>query len=143
MSEESKDGKLKKIAVCCLKNIVNVIFCLLTGYYVLLAFVLQISPVENKIMLFGVVVLWLLWIFAKAIVTFILSLIVVLLLLYGWYYYNHYDEIACKNSGGAWDAKEQVCKEKVDLWKRLKDVWENRTFFKISPSEVKKENINK
>ena len=65
MSEESKDGKLKKIAVCCLKNIVNVIFCLLTGYYVLLAFVLQISPVENKIMLFGVVVLWLLWIFAK------------------------------------------------------------------------------
>ena len=68
MSEEKKENKFKKITIFCLKNVVNIIFGLLAAYYALLAFVLEISPFENKVMLGGVVVLWLLWVFAKAII---------------------------------------------------------------------------
>ncbi len=139
MSEEKENNKYKKIAIYCLKNIVNVILGCLTAYYALLAFVLQISPTENKIMLVGVIVLWLLWVFAKAIITLVLSIVIVLLMLYGWYYYTHYDEIVCKNNGGVWNSKEQICEEKIDIWQRLKDVWQNKIFFRISESDAKKE----
>ena len=47
MSEEVKNSKLKKITIFCLKNIVNVIFCLLTVYYAFLEFILNIAPVEK------------------------------------------------------------------------------------------------
>ena len=83
-------------------------------------------------MLVGVSVLWLFWLFAKAIITLVLSLIVVCLLMYGWYYYTHYDEIVCKNNGGNWNKQEKICEEKVDLWQRIKDVWENKSFLNIS-----------
>ncbi len=132
MSENKDDNKLKKIALFCLKNIVNLFFGIAASYYALLAFVLEIAPTENKIMLAGVVVLWLLWLFAKAIITLVFSIIIVLLILYGWYYYNHYDEIVCKNNGGVWNKQEQICEEKVDLWQKIKDTWNKNNFFKIS-----------
>ena len=139
MSEEKENKKPKKNIGYYLKKIITVtLFCFIL-YYALLSFVLQISPTENKIMLAGVSALFLLWIFAKKIITLVLSISVILLILYSWYYFTHYDEIACKNSGGVWYAKEQVCKEKVDIIKRIKDVWENRTFFKTSENEIKKQ----
>ena len=95
MSEEVKSSKFKKIAIFCFKIIVNVIFCVLTIYYGFLAFVLNIAPLENKLMFGGVVFLWLLWLFAKAIITLVLSAIVIILIVYGWYYYTHYDQIVC------------------------------------------------
>lgn len=135
MSEEKKENKFKKIATFCFKNVINIIFGLLAAYYALLAFVLDIAPFENKVMLGGVIALWLLWIFAKAIITLVISIVIVLLIAYGWYHYTHYDEIVCKNNGGVWNKQEKICEEKVDLWQRIKDVWENRTFFKISHTE--------
>lgn len=135
MSEEVKNSKFKKIAIFCFKNIVNVIFCVLTIYYGFLAFILNIAPLENKIMFGGVIFLWLLWLFAKAIITMVLSAIVVILILYGWYYYTHYDQINCKNNGGVWNKEKQICEEKVNILERIKDIWENNTFLKFSVSE--------
>lgn len=140
MSEEVKNSKLKKITIFCLKNIVNVIFCLLTVYYAFLAFILNIAPIENKLMLGGVIFLWLLWLFAKAIITLVLSGIVIILIVYGWYYYTHYDQITCKNNGGVWNEKEKVCEEKVNIIDRIKDVWENNSFLKIFINKDKEDN---
>ena len=132
MSEEKKENRFKKIALYCFKNLVNIIFGLLATYYALLAFVLEVAPFENKVMLGSVVALWLLWIFAKAVIVLVISIIIVLLIAAGWYYYTHYDEIACKNNGGVWNKQERICEEKVDLWKRIQEVWQNRTFLKFS-----------
>ena len=88
----------------------------------------------------GVVFLWLLWLFAKAIITLVLSAIVIILIVYGWYYYTHYDQIVCKNNGGVWNEEKQICEEKVNILERIKDVWENKKFLKIFINNNKKEN---
>ena len=143
MTESTSENRLKKFAIFCFKNIVNVIFACLTAYYSLLALVLEISPVENKMILGGVVILWLLWLFAKAIITTVLSLIVIVLIAYGWYYYTHYEQINCKNSGGVWNEQKQICEEKLDLIEKIKNVWENRTFLKFSVNDTDKDTKKK
>ena len=143
MADNNSDNRFKKNAIFLFKNIVNIIFACLGTYYAVLAFVLQIAPQENKLMLAGVLVLWLFCIFAKAIITLVLSLIVIILLTYGWYYYTHYEQINCKNSGGVWNEQKQICEEKIDLLKKIKDVWENRTFLKFSTSENQTDKTDK
>ncbi|MBQ8870540.1 MAG: hypothetical protein IJ019_04100 [Alphaproteobacteria bacterium] len=143
MSDNKENNRFKKFFIFCLRNIVNVIFCCLTIYYGLLSFVLQISPLENKIILAIVVVLWLLWLFAKAIITMVLSIIIVLLILYGWYYYTNYEQISCKNSGGVWNEQTQVCEEKVDLLQRIKNIWKEKTFLKVFFHDDKEEKESK
>lgn len=143
MSDTKEISRTKKILLFCFRNIINLIFACLTAYYALLAFVLQIAPLENKMMLAGVIILWLFWLFAKAIITMILSIIIVLLILYGWYYYTHYDQISCKNSGGVWNEQTQTCEEKVDLLQRIKDIWKEKTFLKVFFPDEKEEKATK
>ncbi len=143
MSEEKETSKLKNIAKFCFKNFINVVLALLTTYYFLLAFVLEISPTENKIILTGVIVLWVFWLFAKAIITLVMSFIVLILIGYGYYYYTHYDEIVCKNNGGVWNSEEKICEEKTTFIEKIKEAWKNRSFLRISIDKEDKDTKDK
>ena len=132
MSEEKiEKSRWKRFAFFCLRNIVNVAFFLFAAYYALLGWVFQVSPTANKMMFAGVICLWLMWIFAKAIIKVVLALFIVVMIIVGWYHISHYDELQCKNNDGIWNAETQTCEEKLSLWERIQKLWQSRTEVKI------------
>ncbi len=138
MSEDQTEkSRWKKFALFCLRNVVNVAFFLFSAYYALLAYVFQVSPTTNKMMLIGVCCLWLIWIFAKAVIKIILALLLVVFVIVGWYHVSHYDEIQCKNNDGVWNAETQSCEEKLSLWQRVQKLWQSRTEVKVEKKSEK------
>ncbi len=138
MSEEQTEKKRwKKFVLFFLRNIVNITFFLFATYYALLAYVFQISPTTDKMMLIGICCLWLIWIFAKAVIKIVLVLLLVVFVIVSWYHVSHYDEIQCKNNDGVWNAENQSCEEKLGLWQRVQKLWQSRTEVKVEKKTEK------
>ncbi len=121
--EEQKAGLLKRFLLFCLHSPVNVIFALATVYFALQAYVFAPSMM-NKMILLGVVGLWMFWFLAKHM---ILLLLVLALLGGGAYMYYEFAGRAarkCEESGGFWNKNTQTCETKVSLVDRVKKLFE-------------------
>ena len=133
--EQIEKSRWKKVLLFVLRNFVNVIFAGMILYYAILAFVFEVSPLSNKMMLVGVFCLWLMWILAKSIIKIILAVLLVVALLVGWYHVSHYDEIQCKENGGVWNVQTQICEEKLSFFEKIQRFWKDRTSIKIEHKE--------
>ena len=117
---ENKDQKLwKKLLSFSLHSPVQTIFILLTLFYALRIFILGQNDFAIEMQAIGIVFLWILWCVAKSIIKLFLFIALLLVGAYGYYCYSHHDEIACEKSGGYWNAKEETCEEKGNLWQQF------------------------
>ncbi len=125
MTEENKKEEQekvwwKKILLGMLRSPIQTIFGICTLVYLARIFLLGQDDFTIKAQALGIVFLWVLWIVAKSIIKLLLFIALLLLGLYGYYYYTHHDEIACEESGGYWNAKEETCEEKGTIWQQIR-----------------------
>jgi len=118
--EDKKQSWWKKTLFFSFHSPVQTIFILLTLFYAIRIFLLGQDEFIIKAQAGGIIFLWILWCVAKSIIKLLLFIALLLLGAYGYYYYTHHDEIACEESGGYWNAKEEICEEKGNLWQQIR-----------------------
>ena len=124
MTEENKKEEQekiwwKKLLLGMLRSPVQSIFGIFTLIYLLRIFLLGQDELTIKAQAVGVIFLWVLWVVAKSIIKLLLFIALLLVGGYGYYYYTHHSEISCEENGGYWNAKEEVCEEKGNLWQQI------------------------
>ena len=108
-----------------LKYIPHILFVGALAYFALLAFVLEKDPMMNKMIMIMICGLWVLWIFAKTLITTLMVLALVAVMCWSCYYVMHAKESECKNAGREWNAKEQICEDKKPIAEKLKNAVSN------------------
>ncbi len=125
-NQENKSGLLKRLLKACLRSPVNFLFSCAVVYCALQAYVLAPSLI-NKMILLGVVGLWMIWFLAKHLIV----LLVVLALLgggaYVYYELTGREARKCEENGGFWNKNTQTCEEKVSLFDKVKKLFEFQT----------------
>lgn len=117
--EKARRSLSKRILLYLLKSPVNFLLGLLTLYYGLRVFVFSADTLTYKFNLVFVVLLWILWFFAKTFFKIFLLLLVIGMGFYGCYQYNHREKAACEKSGGVWNAQTRICEQKLSWWDKI------------------------
>lgn len=117
--EEKQSGKWKRVGRFCLKYPVSVLFALAIAYYAVQAYVFGISPFINRLIVYGLVVLWILWLVARHMVKLFLLLLFAGVLLYGWNWYATREIRKCEESGRIWNEETKACEEKKTIMQRI------------------------
>ncbi|MBQ8661081.1 MAG: hypothetical protein IJ482_01990 [Alphaproteobacteria bacterium] len=126
MSDEpNKPSCWKRFALACLRSPVNTLFSGALLYLVFYIWVLGNDAFYYKMLLLGVVLLWLLWMMAKYVLTLLLILAVLGIGRYLYYDYSRQDIVKCEEAGGYWNKKTKQCEEKRTFWQQLQDRWED------------------
>lgn len=126
MSDEpNKTSCWKRFALACLRSPVNTLFSGALLYLVFYIWVLGNDAFYYKMLLLGVILLWLLWIMAKYVLTLLLILAVLGIGGYLYYDYSRQDIVKCEEAGGYWNKKTKQCEEKRTFWQQLQDRWED------------------
>ena len=112
------------------KYLSHFIFAVAAGYFALLACVAEQDPTLNKMILFIILGLWILWIFAKSFLKILAAVVLVAGMIAAGYYVLNADEIECKRSGREWNKELQVCENKKTLAEKAEGFL--RKFFKGS-----------
>lgn len=120
--EEQKTGFWRRLLRICLKSPVNILLALAILYYAAQVYVLGINPVYNKMIMFGLMGLWLLWLLARSLFKLILLLIVAGGLAYGWYWYSTREIRACEEAGRVWNKEKNVCEDKKTILQKAEEL---------------------
>lgn len=59
--DEKQPGKWKRVGRFCLKYPVSILFALAIAYYAVQVYVFDINPFINRLIVYGLAVLWILW----------------------------------------------------------------------------------
>lgn len=102
---------------------VNFLFIVALIYFALKAYLFDPS-ITNKLIVAGIVGLWMFWFIAKH----MLALFLVLLLLGGgaylYYDFSHRESKKCEASGGYWNENTKSCEAKLSLWERAQKLFQ-------------------
>ena len=121
---QSKDikeqaGKWKRVGRFCLKYPVSILFALAIAYYAVQAYVFGVNPFINRLIVYGLAVLWILWLVARHMVKLFLLLLFAGVLLYGWNWYATREIRKCEESGRVWNKETKACEEKKTIMQRI------------------------
>lgn len=120
---ENKPGLLKHILLSALKSPVNTILFLAFAYFGLKAYVFG-DAFMDKLIMFGILALWMFWFIAKHMLIILMLLILLGGSAYFYYEYLHQQEKECEASGGAWNVKTKTCEEKQGFWDYIEGLWQ-------------------
>lgn len=123
MSNDDKKSWLKAILLWMLHSPVTVILGCAVIYYGLSAYIFGIDPIRSKILMYGALGIWVLWLLFKHLIKFILFLAVIGIIAYGYYRYSNRDKIACQDSGRQWNEEKKICEDKLSYIDRLERLW--------------------
>ena len=73
--DEKQPGKWKRVGRFCLKYPVSILFALAIAYYAVQVYVFDINPFINRLIVYGLAVLWILWLVARHMVKLFLLLL--------------------------------------------------------------------
>lgn len=127
MSDESNSASplWKRFLLGCLKSPVNTIFAAALLYGAFYIYVLGNDAFYYKMLMLGVVLLWMLWIVAKYALTLILILSLLGVGTYLYYDYSRQEIVKCEESGGHWNKKNKKCEEKRGFWQQVESMWQD------------------
>lgn len=123
--EQNKPSCWKRFAFACLRSPVNTLFAAALLYNAVYIYVLGHDAFFYKMVMLGIVLLWMLWFVAKYALTLILILGVLGVGAYLYYDYSRQEIVKCEEAGGYWNKKTQKCEEKRTFWQQLQDKWED------------------
>lgn len=103
-----------------IKYLSHIIFACLLAYYAVLAYVADVNPITNQMMMVIVSGFWILWVFAKSFLKIIAAIALLGAMCFAGYYIIHAEEIECKKAGKEWNEKTQTCEEKKTTGEKLK-----------------------
>ena len=119
---EVKLGLFKHILLVALKSPINTILFLAFSYFGLKAYVFGDALID-KLIMFGILALWMFWFIAKH----MLMILLLILLLgggaYFYYEYTHQQEKECEANGGEWNRDTKVCEERQGFWDYIENLW--------------------
>lgn len=79
----------------------------------------DINPFINRLIVYGLAVLWILWLVARHMVKLFLLLLFAGVLLYGWNWYATREIRKCEESGKVWNKETKACEEKKTIMQRI------------------------
>ena len=120
-NKKTEEKSLKKrFLLFLLHSPVQSVFGIVLLVYLARIFIFGQDEFAIKFQALGVAFFWVLWVVAKSIIKLILFIALLLVGAYGYYNYNNHDKISCEDSGGYWNAKEEICEEKTGIWQWIK-----------------------
>ncbi|MBQ7285449.1 MAG: hypothetical protein IJW72_04275 [Alphaproteobacteria bacterium] len=115
----------KRFLLRCLKSPIHTMFVMALLYGAFYIYVLGNDDFYYKMVMLGIVLLWILWCIAKYVLTLILILGVLGIGAYLYYDYSQREVVECEKTGGYWNKKTQKCEEKRSFWQQVEDKWED------------------
>ncbi len=134
---DNNSSLLKRMGMACLRSPIHTLFAIATLGCLGYIFILGNADFFYKMVLVGIVLLWLFWVIAKYVLAFLL--ILGMLGVGGYFYYNYsrQDMLACEQSGGYWNKNTKTCEEKRTFVQQLESMW-NAYMNKDKKANVKK-----
>lgn len=122
MSDEKKSNWLARAGLFFIKSPVNMIFALALAYFASKAYLFS-GGLTDKLIMFGIIGLWMFWFIAKHILILALTLVLLGGGAYWYYSYTHQAENECRENGGEWNKKTKTCEEKSGWLAKVQKLW--------------------
>ena len=107
------------------RNPFNILCALALVFCAFEAYVAQNDVTMYKMIMLGIVALWLFLFIAKSFFRIVVLLVIVGAIAGGWFYFMGRDKAACEEKGGFWNKNTMTCEEKIPLLDKISKFFKN------------------
>lgn len=125
MTEEQKPHWTIRLLKAMVLSPINTAAILALLYFGSRAYIFNIDPMFNKLLMGCVAALWLILFLVRHLLKLIITIIIIFLIIYGVYYWSRRDIVACEDSGGTWNEQTQSCEIPQNWFDKLKKLWQD------------------